>query len=121
MSKQTPEETAAELRELLRECNGTIGEMSRLIRECRSLIASGADAASDAMLAAADVELGKWYERVQKEMNKNSARLNEVVLKARYQVVRQLIPLNVTFARNGRAVVEWKGGSFVEDAEVRET
>lgn len=107
---------AAELRELIREANGSIKELARLLRECRSVIASGAEQARTAAGEAGNQELNRYTRHLQAEMNRHTASLAEAVDKARSDVIRSLTLKSIRRGPDGNLQAIWAAGNF--DADV---
>lgn len=88
--KDTPD-PAAELRELIREAHGATRDLAQLLREYRRAVTDGIELATKAAQEAAQLELKRFSNHLQSEMNRSTASLNAAVQRAQEHVVRCLM------------------------------
>lgn len=101
MSEQTRSRSAREdfeeLRELIREAHGATRDLAQLLREYRRAVADGTELAKKAASETASLELKRFGNHLQSEMNQYAASLNAAVQRAQKHItscltMAELIP-----------------------------
>lgn len=108
----TPEQELEQLRELIHEAHGVIGDLRRELREARKLTARY----QASFEVTANDEIRRLANWIQTELNRHAVSLNADVDKARAEITRQLTTTKLILDPVGdRFEVQFKSGQFAEN------